>query len=134
MESIRAKVITDGDKVSDQGDSQFFQANDRAMKYGKAIRICRAARGLSQKDLATKVGLDSSHISLIEAEKRSPSLETIERIAKSLNVPLHLLTLLASEQKDVKTGSLANIKELSQVFLDLLMEGDLSEKRKQRAR
>ena len=104
------------------------------MKYGKAIRICRAARGLSQKNLATKVGLDSSHISLIEAEKRSPSLETIERIAKSLNVPLHLLTLLASEQKDVKTGSLANIKELSQVFLDLLMEGDVSEDKKQRAR
>ena len=104
------------------------------MKYGKAIRICRAARGLSQKDLAKKVGLDSSHISLIEAEKRSPSLQTIERIAKSLSVPLHLLTLLASEQKDVRTGSLVNMKELSQVFLDLLMEGDLSEKRQQRAR
>jgi transcriptional regulator with XRE-family HTH domain len=103
------------------------------MKYGKAIRICRAARGLSQKELATKVGLDSSHISLIEAEKRSPRLETIEKIAKSLDVPLHLLMLLASEQKDVATRSLTNVKDLSQVFLELLLEGDPSEKKKKRA-
>ena len=134
MESVRKKVMPDDDEVTDQGDSQFFSKNEREMKYGKAIRICRAARGLSQKNLATKVGLDSSHISLIEAEKRSPSLETIERIAKSLGVPLHLLTLLASEQKDVKTRSLANLKELSEVFLNLLLEGDPSEKRKERAR
>ena len=104
------------------------------MKYGKAIRICRAARGLSQKDLATKVGLDSSHISLIEAGKRSPSLETVERIAKTLNVPVHLLMLLASEQKDVKSRSLQNVKDLSQVFLDLLLENDSAEKKTNRAR
>jgi transcriptional regulator with XRE-family HTH domain len=104
------------------------------MKYGKAIRICRAARGLSQKDLATKISLDSSHISLIEAGKRTPSLDTIERIAKSLNVPVHLLMLLASEQKDVKTRSLPNIKDLSQMFLDLLLEGDPTEKKKEHAR
>ena len=112
----------------------FFRASDRLMKYGKAIRICRAARGLSQKDLATKVGIDSSHVSLIESEKRSPSLETIEKIAESLKVPPHLLMLLASEQKDVKTGNLVNVKDLSQILLDLLLQADPSEKRNTRAK
>ena len=127
-------MISNDGENSDQGDSQFFLARFPIMKYGKAIRICRAARGLSQKDLAAKVGVDSSHVSLIESEKRSPSLDTIEKIAQSLNVPPHLLMLLASEQKDVKTGNLANVKDLSQILLDLLLQADPSEKRNMRAK
>lgn len=91
------------------------------MKYGKAIRICRAAKGLSQKELAFKAGIGSSHISLIEAGKRSPSLGTIEKICEALNVPTHLVMLLAAEARDIQAEHKENLKNLSEMILQLLV-------------
>jgi transcriptional regulator with XRE-family HTH domain len=71
------------------------------MDYGKAIRIGRALAGLQQKELAELAGVNPSHISLIEFGKRKPSLDTIEKLAKALQIPDHLLTLLAAEPEDL---------------------------------
>ncbi len=90
------------------------------MKYGRAIRICRAAKAMSQKDLASKAGIAPSHISLIEAGKRFPSLEATERICKALDVPTHLVMLLAAESEDVQGKHLENLKDLSGTLLQLL--------------
>jgi transcriptional regulator with XRE-family HTH domain len=91
------------------------------MQYGKAIRICRAARGISQKDLAAKADLNPSHVSLIEADRRTPSLATIEKISKALGVPTHLVMLLAAEPADVQNQNPEDLKELSNMLLQLLV-------------
>jgi transcriptional regulator with XRE-family HTH domain len=91
------------------------------MKYGRAIRICRAARGLSQKDMALKAGIKPSYVSLIEAGKRSPSLTTIEKIGKSLDVPTHLLMMLAAESGDVKSEHAKDLHDFSAAMLQLLI-------------
>ena len=67
------------------------------MEYGRAIRVVRSAHGLSQRQLADRIGGSPSHLSLIESGKRAPSLKLLEEIADSLAVPMHLLTLLASD-------------------------------------
>lgn len=103
------------------------------MRYGKAIRICRAAKELSQKELASKAGIGSSHISLIEAGKRSPSLTTIEKICEALNVPTHLLMLLAADPGDIQADDLKNLKDLSGLILQLLV-GPKSRKKKDERR
>ena len=100
------------------------------MRYGKAIRICRAAKGLSQKELASKAGIGSSHISLIEAGKRSPSLGTVEKICDALNVPTHLVMLLAAEPEDIKTSPSDNLKDFSGMLLQLLVGPEPHAKRK----
>ena len=66
------------------------------MKYGHAIKIVRTAHGLSQADLADHLSIGPSQLSLIEGEKRKPSLGVLEEIATALDVPAHLLMLLAS--------------------------------------
>lgn len=71
------------------------------MEYGRAIRVVRSAHGLSQRQLAERIGHSSSHLSLIESGKRNPSLKLLEEIASSLTVPMHLLTLLASDVGDI---------------------------------
>ena len=87
MESFLPKIVSYHKEVSDQGDSQLFKFDGNIdMKYGKAIRICRAAKGLSQKELAAKAGIGSSHVSLIEAGKRSPSLATVEKLCDALKI------------------------------------------------
>jgi len=55
---------------------------------GTTIRKLREAKGLTQDQLATAVGMMRSNISRIEAAKHRPTLETLERIAKALKVPL----------------------------------------------
>ena len=72
------------------------------MNYGKAIKMLRASRGLQQRQLAKKLGLDSSYVSLLESGKRTPSLQVVELIASKLRVPSYLIVLLASEDKDLK--------------------------------
>lgn len=71
------------------------------MDYGKAIRTVRGARGISQKELGKATKIDPSYISRIESGDRIPTLEGLEKIAKALCVPLYLLILLASEEKDL---------------------------------
>ena len=71
------------------------------MEYGRAIRVVRSAHGLSQRQLADRIGVSPSHLSLIESGKRDPSLKLLEEIAGGLAVPMHLLTLLASDVGDI---------------------------------
>jgi len=52
------------------------------MNYGKAIKILRSAKNLEQQELAKKIGLDSSYISLIENGKRKPSPKRIQALRR----------------------------------------------------
>ena len=71
------------------------------MDYGRAIRVVRSAHGLSQRQFADRIDVSPSHLSLIESGKRNPSLPLLEKIAGCLAVPMHLLTLLASDVRNV---------------------------------
>lgn len=92
------------------------------MDYGKAIRICRAARGLSQTDLASQLDLSPSYLSLLEAGKRHPSLKTLERVSRTLHVPSHLLLLLASEPEELREQNKEDVERLSLILLELLVK------------
>ena len=52
------------------------------MNYGRAIRIARSIADISQGELADRSSLDRSYLSLIEAEKRKPTIETVEGMAE----------------------------------------------------
>ena len=67
-----------------------------AHDYGRALRILRAIRGVSQKELAARAGISTSMASLVEAHQRVPSLRTLETYAACLDVNLHTLIYLAS--------------------------------------
>lgn len=86
------------------------------MDYGKALRISRAIAGLQQKDLASRAGLDSSYVSLLEQGKRKPSLKVVRALSEALKIPTHLFTLLASEEEDL---TLVEPSELQQAVESL---------------
>lgn len=91
------------------------------MNYSKAIRTVRAARGISQQELASLTKLDASYISRIESGDRVPTLEVIEIISKKLKIPVYLLTLLASEQEDLQGLPEKETKAIAAHLLDVLM-------------
>lgn len=72
------------------------------MNLGRSIKLCRTNRGLSQEELAAKVRLSVSYISLIEKGKRDPPISTVGEIAAALGVPISLLTFLAAEPGELK--------------------------------
>jgi putative transcriptional regulator len=53
-----------------------------------AIRELRAARSMTQQELADLIGVTRQTINAIEGDKYSPSLEAAFRIAHVFNVPI----------------------------------------------
>ena len=63
------------------------------MLIGQRIRNLRTQKGLSQGDVEHASGLLRCYISRVEHEHTVPSLETLERFAAALDVPLYRLFL-----------------------------------------
>lgn len=51
------------------------------------VRRIRAERGLSQDEFAAQVDLHRTYINHIEGERRSPTIDVIEKMADRLGVP-----------------------------------------------
>ena|SRR5215469_9915178 len=99
------------------------------MNYPKAIRIARALADISQRELARRVSIDASLVSMFESGKRTPSLESLEKIASALGVPFHLFTLLATESKDVRTTDSEALHRLAVGLGKLVLGGGESDLR-----
>lgn len=57
---------------------------------GEAISEARAKIGISQKELSLKSGIDQSDISKIERGAANPSINTIERLVKAMEMELNI--------------------------------------------
>jgi transcriptional regulator with XRE-family HTH domain len=60
-------------------------------EVGKRIRFLRTARlnpGMTQEELAGMAEISVSFLSMIERGQRAPHLETLEKIASALQLPL----------------------------------------------
>jgi transcriptional regulator with XRE-family HTH domain len=65
----------------------------------KNLRTMRAQQNLSQQALAKKARVSVSYVSMLERGKRTPPLETLENLAKALDVsPVYLLQELSAEK------------------------------------
>lgn len=71
------------------------------MKYGRAIRLARAARGLNQKRLAQLAKVSPSYLSAIESGEKRPSLNMLDQLADALGIGTPLLMFLAAESEDL---------------------------------
>ena len=58
---------------------------------GERIKTLRTGQGMTLAELGEKANLSTSYLSQIERDKTSPSLTTLETIAKSLNTGLRAL-------------------------------------------
>jgi len=60
----------------------------RKPRISNQIRDLRGETGMTQQDLADKIGVTRQTVNAIEGDKYSPSLETAFRIAAVFGVPL----------------------------------------------
>ncbi len=71
---------------------------DTKRLIGARIKELRKRAGLTQEELAELVELDSRHVSRLEVGRHFPSLDSLERIAIALNVPLSEFFQFSTEE------------------------------------
>lgn len=89
------------------------------MDLGKIIKLLRTSAGLKQEELAERLHVSSNYISLIENNKREPSLSFLRELANELGVPLGLLFL---EIDKAKFADAPERNELLMRLRDLLFD------------
>ena len=63
------------------------------MQIGQQIKRLRGQKGMSQGDIGQSANLMRNYLSRVENGHTVPSLQTLERIAIALDVPLYMLFL-----------------------------------------
>lgn len=94
--------------------------------FAKAFRVIRAAYGIQQAELALRIGISASQLSLIEKGKRQPSLKMVSGLAAAVDAPISLITLLASDPSDIADE---DISSLAAPLLRLLVNASGSQQR-----
>ena len=73
------------------------------MDVGKAIRDLRVKAGYSQDRLVVQTGISRSQLYFIESGRCVPRIETMEKIAKVLNMRVSDIIIYAETQYPTKT-------------------------------
>ena len=58
------------------------------LTFGKIVATLRKERSISQEELAFRCSVHRTYIGALERGEKSPTLNTIEKIAKGLNIPI----------------------------------------------
>jgi transcriptional regulator with XRE-family HTH domain len=96
-----------------------------ALTIGKAIKILRDVRGKSLGDLADQAKISVPYLSLVEADKRNPSLDVIGRVAEALEVPSDIFLLIGSGSNN----SLSTSNDLASRLMSIFMQMEKFEKK-----
>jgi transcriptional regulator with XRE-family HTH domain len=96
---------------------------------GRAIKIIREANNKSLGFLASEARISTPYLSLVEADKRTPSLDVIKRLSEALNVPADIFFLIGSGSN----SSLNSSNDLTSRLISMLNQMEVFEKRIQDA-
>jgi len=86
------------------------------IKIGTAIRAQRLQKGLSQGDIEKKTGLLRCYLSRVENGHTVPSLDTLSKIARALDLPITQFFA------DESLGRQVNLQKLSDEELRFLTQ------------
>lgn len=75
---------------SDRGDTE---EQELATTIGQRIRVQRVRRSWTQADLSERAGLKVPNLCRLEKGKHLPSLETLEKVADALGIPVAALVV-----------------------------------------
>lgn len=90
---------------------------------GKTIKFLRIAKGIKQSDLAERLKVSTNYISLVENDKRDPSLSLLKELANTFDIPVGLLFLeLDMSKKDVSPQE----RDLLMKMRDLMMQIEMT--------
>ena len=103
------------------------------MTTGQKIRSLRKEKGLTQKKLGQMAGIDEANIRKYELDRQNPKVDTLEKIASALDVPLAVLVENLTWETWQQTDEAANVEKTAaamQGIIDFLVDiyGTVEEK------
>ena len=102
------------------------------MNLGTTIKELRKAKGISQGQLADKIGITGPSLSQIETGNAQPKKSTLENISRELDITPELLYLLSLEKENVIEGKEELYESLypkmREWMMELFYEGKQDEK------
>ncbi|HET9092200.1 MAG TPA: helix-turn-helix transcriptional regulator [Acidimicrobiales bacterium] len=75
-----------------------YERAGRAIRLAREIHDLREKRGLSQRELAERLGTTQSAVARLEAGNVSPSLPTLDKVAEALGVEL-VVSFVAPDER-----------------------------------
>jgi transcriptional regulator with XRE-family HTH domain len=87
------------------------------MTLGNAIKTVRTAGKIKQRDLAKSAGVTANYISLVEGDKREPSVALLKKIAGSLGVPVSLFFLW--QERDGERTESKRIQKIRELLVEI---------------
>lgn len=90
------------------------------MEIGSVIRKCRKLKGMTQLQLSNSSNISESYLSLIEQDKRQPTLSNLESIAGTLQVPVSILVFLADKRESISEITDKQIEALTETIYSLV--------------
>jgi transcriptional regulator with XRE-family HTH domain len=67
------------------------------MSVGRTIKLLRVAAGLDQRSLADRLDVTPNYLSLVENDRREPSLSFLKSLSSEMRIPLGLIFLEVDE-------------------------------------
>lgn len=88
--SMHAEATSSGHVRWERGRrrGEVYEATRRAIVLGQAVHDRRCALGLSQTELARRAGVTQTAVSRIEQADATPTITTLDRLAKALDADL----------------------------------------------
>jgi transcriptional regulator with XRE-family HTH domain len=90
MKSLKSRIA---EKFKDEAFEKNYHRNVALYRLADEVLLLRRQRGLTQKELAAKVGTTQAVISRLESASVKPSFETILKIAAALDAALNVQLL-----------------------------------------
>ena len=101
------------------------------MSVGRAVKFARIAAGIRQKDLADRLDVTPNYLSLVENDKREPSISFLRHLASEIAIPLGLLFLgVDSDLSEVsfeERALLLRIQDLVFQIQQLRLQGEAAD-------
>lgn len=90
-------------------------ASEGHLQVATAVRDLRHVRNLSQRQLAGRMGVPRTYISKIENGKAMPTLSSLDRLARALQVDISVLLRDSSRRHREETAVLMNDPFLAEI-------------------
>ena len=71
------------------------------MKFGPTIKNLRSRQSINQQVLADRIGVTQTYLSLLESDRKTPSINLINSLSKELKIPASILVYLTLNKDEV---------------------------------
>lgn len=91
------------------------------MKIGHTIRMLRTARKVSQGSLAHELKVTPGYLSLVEQDKREPSLAFLNRVGQYFALPVGFLLLGDTSDGEAAPEYRHIVEEIKRAIVDYII-------------